>query len=86
MALKSKAEVEMNLKYPYKDEFMNNLLSSLPESLQELLKMTISDMVPSATLIRKMLRTYDKQSFDMANLVAEMIETLFPHIRNFSIF
>jgi len=34
MALKSRAEVEMNLKYPYQEEFKNNLLSSLPEDLQ----------------------------------------------------
>jgi len=37
MALKSRAEIEMNLKYPYAEEFKNNFLSSFSPEIQEVL-------------------------------------------------
>ena len=49
MALKSRAEIEMNLKYPYEEEFKNNILSSLPEAFQEILQIALSNFVPNSS-------------------------------------
>ena len=76
MAIKSRAEIEMNLKYPYVEEFKNNLLSSFSPDIQQILQMTLSDLIPNSQLLKKMMKGFDQQEFDIKSLAENLVDKL----------
>lgn len=65
----------MNLKYPYEEEFKNNLLSSISKELQENLQMTLSDLVPNSKILRKLIKSFDKQEYDIEQLATAFFDS-----------
>ena len=91
MALKSRTEIEMDLKYPYIEQFKNNLLSLFPnaESLAALAKKANFELLfsdPSddkesvnkrKDLFKKMIRVYDKLDLDLESMFSGLIDQFF---------